>query len=227
MKKTIVLLFLTCLCVYEYITNDTPDQNPYLITDYSRLHPVKVERIVEGKEEEQLAQLLQDAKAKGLKLSISGQRHSQGGHTYYKDAIVIDMTSFNQILMLDPKRKLIRVQAGATWKDIQDRINPYHLSVSSMQSQNIFTVGGSISINAHGRDLRNGSLINSVESFHLLTADGLIREISRTKEPELFRLALGGYGLFGIILDVTLHLTDDEVYRTKIELFRPKTIVII
>ncbi|BBH22080.1 putative FAD-linked oxidoreductase YitY [Paenibacillus baekrokdamisoli] len=161
--------------------------------------------------------LLHEAKVKNLTVSIAGQRHSQGGHTYYKDGIVVDMTSFNKILSVDPQARKIRVQAGATWKDVQDAVNPYGLSVKMMQSQNVFTIGGSISVNAHGRDIRNGSLIKSVESFRLLTADGQIREVSRTENADLFPLALGGYGLFGIILDVTLTLTEDEVYRILTE----------
>jgi decaprenylphospho-beta-D-ribofuranose 2-oxidase len=214
MKKCIVLMLLLTLCVFNYIKNDTSDQNPFLITDYSRLHPVKVERVVRGKEEEQLISLLNEAKDKHLAVSIAGQRHSQGGHTYYKDGIVIDMTSYNKILSFDARGRTIRAQAGANWKDIQDYINPYGLSVKTMQSQNVFTIGGSVSINAHGRDIRNGSLIKSVESFRLLTAEGQIKQVSRTENPELFPLALGGYGLFGVILDVTLSLTEDEIYRT-------------
>jgi decaprenylphospho-beta-D-ribofuranose 2-oxidase len=217
MKKCIVLMLLLTLCVFNYIKNDTSDQNPFLITDYSRLHPVKVERVVRGKEEEQLISLLNEAKDKHLAVSIAGQRHSQGGHTYYKDGIVIDMTSYNKILSFDARGRTIRAQAGANWKDIQDYINPYGLSVKTMQSQNVFTIGGSVSINAHGRDIRNGSLIKSVESFRLLTAEGQIKQVSRTENPELFPLALGGYGLFGVILDVTLSLTEDEIYRTTTE----------
>jgi len=215
MKKGIALLLLAALCLFSFVKNNTSDQDPYLITDYSRLHPVKVERVVQGKEEEQLIAMVQEAKKKKWTISIAGQRHSQGGHTYYKDGIVIDMTSYNQILDFDPTAKRIRVQAGATWKDIQDKINPYGLSVKTMQSQNLFTVGGSISINAHGRDIRNNSLINSVESFRLLTADGQIIQVSRTDNADLFPLALGGYGLFGVILDVTLTLTVDEMYRIE------------
>ncbi|CAM2825039.1 FAD-binding oxidoreductase [Paenibacillus sediminis] len=213
MKKTIVLLLLVALCLFNYIQNNVPDQDPYMITDYSRLHPVKVERVIKGREEEQLIDIIKEAKAKHLTISIAGQRHSQGGHTYYKDGIVIDMTSYNRILSFSPKEKKIRVQAGATWEYIQDTINPYELSIKTMQSQNIFTVGGSISVNAHGRDIRSGSLIKSVESFRLLTAEGRIIEVSRTENADLFPLVLGGYGLFGIILDVTLTLTDDEVYK--------------
>ncbi|MDF2719468.1 MAG: hypothetical protein K0R28_6393 [Paenibacillus sp.] len=217
MKKSIALCLLAALCLIEYVRTASLDQDPYLITDYGKLHPVKVERIVKGKEEEQLIGLVKEAQQKGLTVSVAGQRHSQGGHTYYEDGIVLDMTSYNKILEFDPAAKTIRVQAGATWRDIQNKINPSGLAVKTMQSQNIFTVGGSISINAHGRDIRNGSMIGSVESFRLLTADGQIRQVSRTEQPDLFSAALGGYGLFGVITDVTLSLTVDETYRISTE----------
>lgn len=217
MKKVIALLLLIVLCLANYLQNDRPDQDPYLITDYSRLHPVKVTRVVQGREEEQLRNILQEARKKHLTVSIAGQRHSQGGHTYYKDSIVVDMTTYNRVLAFDPKQKMIRVQAGATWKDIQDYINSYGLSVKTMQSQNFFTIGGSLSVNAHGRDIRNGSLIKSVESFRLLMADGCILNVSRTENADIFPLVIGGYGLFGIILDVTLSLTENEMYKIAID----------
>lgn len=212
MKKTAAFLLLLALCLYTYASTNSSDQDPYLITDYGKLHPVKVKKVVAGEGERQLVELVKEAGDKKLTVSIAGQRHSQGGHTYYEDGIVVDMTAYNKVLSVDPVRKLITVQAGATWADVQEAVNGYGLAVKTMQSQNIFTVGGSISINAHGRDIRHGSLINSVESFRLLTADGEIREVSRSVQPELFRLALGGFGLFGIIVDVTLSLTDDEMY---------------
>ncbi|QOS78549.1 FAD-binding oxidoreductase [Paenibacillus sp. JNUCC31] len=212
-----VLLLLLFLCVWTYERTNSDDQNPYLITDYSRLHPVKVERVVKGHEEQQLVELLQDARKRNMTVSIAGQRHSQGGHTYYKDGIVIDMTSYNKVFEVNTADKKVRVQAGATWADVQRAINPYGLSIKNMQSQNIFTVGGSISVNAHGRELHQGSLIQSVDSFRLLTANGQVRHVSRTENAELFPLVLGGYGLFGLILDVTLTLTDDEVYRLTTE----------
>jgi decaprenylphospho-beta-D-ribofuranose 2-oxidase len=220
MKKTLALLALIALVLLQYTAASAPGQDPYLITDYSRLHPVKVERVVRGAEERQLVRLVNDARERGLTISIAGQRHSQGGHTYYKDGIVVDMTDYNRIVSVDPEAKRITVQAGATWEDVQKAINPYGLAVQTMQSLNLFTVGGSISINAHGRDIRNGSLIKSVESFRLLTADGTILHVSRSSNAEWFPLALGGFGLFGIILDVTLQLTDDELYRESTELMK-------
>jgi len=62
MKKGIALFLLAALCLFSFVQNNTSDQDPYLITDYSRLHPVKVERVVQGKEEEQLIAIVQEAK---------------------------------------------------------------------------------------------------------------------------------------------------------------------
>ncbi|MWC29822.1 FAD-binding oxidoreductase [Paenibacillus sp. MMS18-CY102] len=217
MRKGVVLLLLVALSAFTYVYTSQPGQDPFLLTDYSRLHPVKVKRIVKGQEMEQLVQVVQDAAAHKLKVAIAGQRHSQGGHTYYKDAVVVDMTAFNHVLNVDAAARTVTVQAGATWADVQRSIQPYGLAVRTMQSQNIFTVGGSISVNAHGRDIRNGSLIKSVLSYRLLTADGRILEVSRTENAELFPLALGGYGLFGIILDVTLSLVPDEMYQLRVD----------
>src|SRR5699024_1047111 len=137
----------------------------------------------------------------------------------YPNATMIDMKGYNDILHINPKEQTITVQAGATWDDVQQALNPYNLAIQVSQSQNIFTVGGSISANVHGRDIRNDSLIETVESFRLLLADGEIIEVSREENADLFRYVIGGYGLFGLILDVTLSVTNDELYEHDVAMF--------
>jgi FAD/FMN-containing dehydrogenase len=125
------------------------------------------------------------------------------------------MKNYDKILDLDVKEKRITVQSGATWAALQEYINPYGLALKVSQSQNIFTIGGSLSVNVHGRDIRHHALIETVESFRLLDAKGQILTVSREENSELFQTVIGGYGLFGVIIDVTLHLTDDELYKIK------------
>lgn len=185
-----------------------------IASDAGQLLPTAVKSIEQAEGEKQLQEMVRRANRTGDKLSIAGMQHSQGGHTYYPGGTIIDMKKYNKILQFDPKRQTITVQAGATWDDIQRRINPYGLSVKVMQSQNIFTIGGSLSVNVHGRDIHYGSLIDTVESFRLLTAAGEIINVSREENKELFPLVIGGYGLFGIILDVTFSLAKDELYET-------------
>ena len=188
---------------------------PLMMDDVGRLYPTQVAEVVHAREVSDLQRVIQRAAAKKLKVSISGKRHSQGGHVFYEDAVVLDMTRFNKILRLDRERKIITVQSGATWEDVQNYGNEHGLAVKVQQASNIFTVGGSLSVNAHGRDPNFGPVIESVESFRMLLADGSIVQASRTENRELFSLAIGGYGLFGVILDVDLSLTDNEVYEKK------------
>jgi FAD/FMN-containing dehydrogenase len=79
-----------------------------------------------------------------------------------------------------------------------------------MQSYNNFTIGGSLSVNVHSRTIKNGALIETVESIKLMLANGSIVYASRTENADLFAAAIGGYGAIGIILEATLHLADNE-----------------
>jgi FAD/FMN-containing dehydrogenase len=109
---------------------------------------------------------------------------------------------------------VLTVQAGATWADVQKRLHP-RFAVKAMQSSALFTVGGSISVNAHGMDHQAGSVGGTVRSMRVMLADGSIRTVSPASEPELFRLIVGGYGLFGVILDARIEVTDNAIYRSE------------
>ncbi|MEK5006685.1 FAD-binding oxidoreductase [Bacillus sp. FSL K6-3312] len=203
--------FFTSITIREEQAHKKQDLEAF--TDVSHLMPVKIKKVVQGKEIDTLKEVVEEAKVKNLPISIAGKQHSMGGHTYYENGIVLDMTEFRQILAFDEKKKTIRVQSGVTWDDIQTYVNPYGLAAKVMQSQNIFTIGGSLSANAHGRDIRYGSLIDTVRSFRLLKADGEIVTVKRG--DGLFTAVIGGYGLFGVILDVELSLTRDELYKME------------
>ncbi len=84
-----------------------------------------------------------------------------------------------------------------------------------MQSNNDFTVGGSLSVNCHGWQPNHAPIASTVEAFRLMLSDGSIKHCTRTENPELFKLALGGYGLFGVMLDADIHVVPDVQYRIE------------
>src|SRR5690606_35729880 len=214
MLMAYVLIFAASL---HYFTDQSAGPT---VEDRSRLLPVKMKAVKAGDSLSAIQQIVRDSNAAGDEISIAGMQHSQGGHTEYPDGILLDMKPYNEILEFDAEKKTITVQSGATWADIQERINPYGLALKVSQSQNIFTVGGSISVNAHGLDIRNHGLIDTIESMRLLDATGTILELSADQNSELFKAAVGGYGLMGVILDVTLKLTDDALYQIESEQLR-------
>jgi len=182
------------------------------VNDASCLDSTAVFGVVQVRTENDIKLAVEFAKEKDLKVSIAGVKHSMGGHAFAKNAVVLDMTQFNQV-SLDARAKVMTVQTGATWHDIQKFLQPA-FAVKAMQSTDIFTVGGSISVNAHGMDHNAGSLGQTIRSFRIILPDGSIRTASRSENPELFRLAIGGYGLFGVILDAKIDVVPNVAYQT-------------
>lgn len=229
--KRITLVLLACLAValarpvYHVASNywrdsQRLDETPTgFVDDASRMNATRIARTWDIPEEPsaaeaQLAELLRLAQAEGLRVSIAGARHTMGGHTSYPGGIAINMLLFNQ-MNLDPRADILHVQAGARWSDIIPYLDQHGRSVAIMQSNNSFTVGGSISANCHGWQYAKPPIASSVIALRLMRADGQIVRCSRKENAELFRLVLGGYGLFGIILDVDLAVVPNERYRLE------------
>jgi FAD/FMN-containing dehydrogenase len=187
--------------------------------DVSRLNATAIHQLWDIPGDQSVAQtslrgLLEQAKAGGFHVSIAGARHSMGGQTIAPDGIRVNMLPLKS-MELDEQTDLLHVDAGALWADIIPYLDRHGRSIEVMQSDNSFTVGGSLSVNCHGWQYGRPPIASTVESFHLMKADGTVLRCSRTENKELFSLALGGYGLFGIILDADLHVVRNERLRLE------------
>lgn len=181
-----------------------------VVNDVSQLNPITTATILQLKSTEDVKSAL--SAWSGL-VSVGGGRYSMGGQIAAANSMHFDMRQLKKVISLDVPSKVIRVQAGITWRDIQDVIDPHNLAIKIMQSYSNFTVGGSLSVNCHGRYVGKGPIVNSVRAVQLVTVDGKVLELSRLNEPELFSAIFGSYGGLGIITEVELELEDN----TKIE----------
>ena len=164
--------------------------------------------------ETELAGLLRRAQRSGLKVSIAGARHSMGGHTIYPGGVVINMRPCSR-MHYDPEHGILRAGAGTLWSETIAFLNPLGRSVGVMQSFSSFSIGGSISVNAHGWQFREPPVGSSVESMRVMQADGTVVRCSRAENAELFSLVIGGYGLVGVILEVDFRTVPDDRYRIE------------
>jgi len=184
----------------------SPDREPLVVDDVSQLNPTRVSAIIQPTSPAEIARAV--AQHAGP-VSIGGGRHSMGGQIATEDALFIDMRRFNKILEVDPRARTVRVQAGATWRELQEAIDPFNLSIKVMQSFGNYTIGGSLSVNAHGTYVGGGPLITTVRSITVVLADGSIVEASPNRNPEIFYGTIGGYGGLGVIVEATFDLTDN------------------
>jgi FAD/FMN-containing dehydrogenase len=189
----------------------TFEQRGGTINDASRLNKTAIYGVVRITSEGDVRNALQFARDHGLKVTCAGQQHSMGGQTFTHGGLVLDLRAFNRI-RLDKEHKTVNLQSGARWWQLQQLLDGHGLSVKSMQSINIFSVGGTLSINAHGIDPMPGPIAPTVRSLRVMLSDGSIVHASPAENTELFRHVLGGYGLFGVILDVDLNIVDNEMY---------------
>lgn len=174
-----------------------------VIENVSRLYPVKVARVVAPASADEVVAALA---AWPGQVAVGGARYSMGGQTAIEGGLHIDMRRMNALVWIKPGEMTARVQAGMRWRDLQDHLDPLDLSVRTMQSYANFTVGGAVSVNAHGRYVGHGPISGSVRALRLVLADGTQVEASRARHADLFRAAIGGYGAVGVITEVELDL---------------------
>lgn len=184
------------------------------VHDVARLDELEVARIARPRTTQGVQRALQDWPGP---ISIGGARYSMGGQIAAPGSLHLDLRGMDRLLALDVAARTARVQAGMSWRALQDHLQPAGLAVAIMQSYSNFSVGGSVSVNCHGRYVRKGPIVNSVRALRLVTADARIVDCDRVREPDLFAAAVGGYGGLGVITEVELDLDADERMRRVVE----------
>ena len=210
---TLLLLFSLSVTFAVLLSGDNEYQGTLdvnVVNDITQLNPVHVARVIKP---QSITEIVKAITTTSGSISIGGGRYSMGGQAAMDNSVHLDMRSYNKVIAFSKAQREITVESGITWHKIQEYIDPHDLSIKIMQTYANFTVGGSMSVNVHGRYIGHGPLISSIKSFKIVLADGSIKEASPQRNPELYYAAIGGYGGIGVIAEVTLLLAPN----TKVE----------
>lgn len=230
-KKHIIYLLIFGIIIFisipafhlikTYLNEDNvkPTTPRGFTNDASGLSLTKIDSIIDvpnSKTEivKQLKEILEYSRKTNKPISIAGAKHSMGGHTMYPNGIVLNMRPYKE-MQLDTINNILTIGSGALWEDAINYLDKYHKSIAVMQAFSSFSIGGSISVNGHGWQKNLPPISSSIISFTLMNYKGEILNCSRTENKELFSLVIGGYGLFGIILDVKLNIVENESLQFK------------
>jgi FAD/FMN-containing dehydrogenase len=181
---------------------------PLTLNDASRLNPTIIGRRANVRSPlslvaEAMRAELKAAKAEGRAVCVGGARHSMGGQSLPPTGgTAVDFTG--AAIEIDSVAKTYRVGAGARWREVIAGLDPAGLSPAVAQSSNDFAVGAAVSVNAHGWPAPRGPVGSTVRALTVMTADGELVTCSPTREVDLFRLVVGGYGLAAIVLEAEL-----------------------
>jgi FAD/FMN-containing dehydrogenase len=203
----------------------TPAATGTIVNDiHSQLNTTRVREVVAITSSGDLQRAVRSASAASHAISIAGGRHAMGAQQFADNSILIDTTRLNRVRSLDRATGIVEVEAGIMWPALVEHLlkaqggRAKQWGIAQKQTgADRLTIGGALAANVHGRGLKMKPFIADVESFVLIDARGDARTCSRTDNAELFRLAIGGYGLFGPISTVKLRLVPREKIQRIVE----------
>ena len=214
-----------------------PDRDAgHLVNDvHSQLNQTTVDAIVEPATVDEVRAAITAARLAGKSVSIAGGRHAMGGQQFGDANILLDMRGLNRVLSFDRDRGVIEVEGGTQWPQIIEYLNRSQADAQDGDRQwgiyqkqtgaDRLSIAGALSCNAHGRGLNLKPIVDQVDAFDLVGPSGEVRICSRTEHSDLFRLAIGGYGLFGVITRVRLRLRSRVKVRRVVALGETRSIM--
>ena len=200
---------------------------PTVVNDFhSLLNETAVSEVVRPRSVAEVQDAVRRVRDRRGRLAIAGGRHSMGGQQFLTGGMLLDIRSMNRVLSLDPDRGIADVEAGTLWSDFVPKLRAIQVRdgagwsiVQKQTGADRLSLGGALAANGHGRGLRFQPIVQDVESITLVDADGELRECSRSVNSDLFRAAIGGYGLFGVITSVRLRLQSRHRLERDVEVF--------
>lgn len=232
--RSVIGSLVALLCVYQIyrwlwpaVKLDVDLTGNIHLNDVSRLNATRIHSLFYPRTLNDIEYLVYKARSEGKTISLRGQAHTMGGQTLPSRSssstnYVCDLKYLNRV-KYDESSKEVLVEAGATWTHVIKKLNSYGRSPVIMQSYCTFSVAGTISVNAHGIT-SDDAMYESVVGIEYIDMNGQRGECNREKQPELFSLMIGGYGLFGIITRLRLKTVPNV--KTALEYIRLQVSVI-
>jgi FAD/FMN-containing dehydrogenase len=204
-----------------------------LVNDvHSQLNETRVAAIVKPHNLVELREALATAARSDQTISIAGGRHAMGGQQFGTGSLLVDTRALDRVLSFDPVAGHVTAEAGIQWpallsylEKVQgDLERPWGIYQKQTGADRL-SLGGALAANIHGRGLTLKPIVQQVESFDLMNDAGDVLHCSRTERPNLFRLAIGGYGLFGVITSLTLRLRPRVKVRRVVRMAATEDVV--
>jgi FAD/FMN-containing dehydrogenase len=196
---------------------------------HSQLNATTVKEIRRPDSLDALRRTVVECAKTGEPFSMCGARHAMGAQQFLSGGRLVDLTALTKIIGIDHDRGLLTVEAGIQWPALIDGYlqlqrgavpseEPRWGIAQKQTGGDEMSIGGALAANAHGRGLTMPPMVGDVESFSLVSLNGDLIECSREQHANLFKLAIGGYGLFGPIATVTLRLAARRLMRRVVRI---------
>jgi hypothetical protein len=142
------------------------------------------------------------ARQRDFLIAARGGGHHVAGHGTVDGGLVVDLSRMNGV-WVDARRRLVHVQGGATWGDVDRETQAFGLAVPggvvSTTGVGGLTLGGGIG----WLHRKWGLACDSLRAVEIVTAQGAVVHASNEENADLFWALRGGGGNFGVVVNFT------------------------
>ncbi len=166
----------------------------------------------------ELVELFTRAKNERMRVTFRGAGRSYGDAALNDRELVLETAAWNRILAWDPATGIVEAEPGVTIAQLWQHTLPDGYWPAVVPGTMAPTLGGCLAMNIHGKNnFRLGPIGDHVLDFDLLTTEGQLLRCSREENPEVFRAAIGGFGMLGGFTRIRLRLKHVETGVLRVE----------
>jgi decaprenylphospho-beta-D-ribofuranose 2-oxidase len=173
--------------------------------------------VVRPKSQEDVQAAFALARENGWTVAFWGNGNSYGDAALNEGQLLLDFSEMNEILSFDDEEGTAVLQPGVQLCQLSEYALPRGYWPPVVSGTMFTTIGGCASANVHGKNnWKYGPWGDHILSFTLVTPDGEVREVSRQSDAELFRHVIGGFGLLGAFVSITVKMK--RVYSGRLRI---------
>lgn len=171
--------------------------------------------------EEEISALVQAATSQGKSVRCAGSGHSFTP-VVATSGLLLSLQDYQGITGVDEQRKRVSVKAGTKLNTLTRFLKEMGYSLTNQGDIDSQAIAGALATGTHGTGTTLGNLSSQVVGMKIVRPDGSVMEVSDTQNLDLLHATQVNIGLFGVISEMTLQVSDaywlhDRVWREDFE----------
>lgn len=167
------------------------------------------------------------ARQRGVPVALRGAGKSYGDAAYLREAVTLDLTRMNRVLSWNPQTGVIIVEPGATIRQVWQTTVGDGWLPPAVSGTMYSSIGGALAMNIHGKNhYKQGTLGENTLDFDLLLPGSgeIITCTPGNEHRDLFFAAIGGFGVVGVFVSITLQMLPVSSGLMRVQQFAAKNL---